>query len=1684
MTVQIDPVILRKLDDFSQRRRKLIIWRGLLAAGATLLLAMMFVALIDALFVLPDVARWSLSGAAYLTVLIVEWRASLRLLIHPPGRRDLARMVETTEPGLRENLLSAVELSEADHEALGTSTQFRRLLESSVSQHLSRTDMDALLPVQLVRRSILAGLLAFVLCLAAFVLTGRQFGTLLLRALAPGANLARVSQVQVRILEPTQPEKVVAQGETEPIVIEISGKRVNAARLETITAEGRSVLKMTPAGQDRFSASIQIGREDVIYRVFAGDAVTQKFRLRAVARPHIVGFGKTFTFPSYVGREPHEVTEENGDLIALEGSQVELRLTPSQAVREGELRIEQGGKSSTVKLEPADGALTAQVPLNTSGTYRVHLVGAETGFENKFSPEYELRAEPDLVPQIELDSPKQDLLLPANEIVTLRGTASDDQGLARVTQVVKMNEGPWREIPIAKTPGKSAAIEHRWDLYEQGAKPGDLLSTKLLAVDLKGARAESRVLRISVTKSGFETKRLGALEAQRRLYETLQALRAAGEQFSKRGREARQMFERLPEGDEQRRQVALTAASAGSEFEQTATAAWEQLLVTLKEAEAGHIAADLVQIGRALSRGIASAQGGKGSLDALIGDPLRPQGRELMRDFAEGAEKAEQRVRKVEESYRQMLGAEEFEVITENLFVIAGENRRLVELAAAANGPGEWASIAGRLRVVLAECRSIEGIAEAAATRTPGDRLKWVRKEFGEHRTRIEKILAAGESGPELREPIQTIKRIADAAANNCLGNFNDLAQRAVNEHLELVRETQPTWSHFEKLREDLARLSSRKEWPEALRVELAERRWETRGLLLKQHGDLEESRAVADTQFLNDTRITTFALDALRMKAATATPDETKKQLVALDKDFRLLETGHSVAELLDGLQHLAAAERWEIATAHERTAGPRDWRWIESRLRFTPEELNRIQADEPLRAVVQQAQRLLGTLGQLPAWNELNREMNERFIPQREPVSTARNLAPIAAQVKQALDLLRLPMDEARQRLAALAPKLNEIMADLAKKSEELKEKTDEQAKEVAEKKPEQAQADAQQALAQQQKLTERVEALKDALRADANQQDILKDEGRERARDADDALALLKEPPPNAEAALEAAAQAPEAAQKAEALQAAAQEQQKLASALDQLAKHYENAEQGKAQDSRAALRKTEEQTGIKEAMEQQFAKAEELQKMSEESPEELLKKLEAALPKNPLMQQELSNIARNNLDDAMKKLTAASTTENQVAQNVQKLASEQPPAAPTSPQPATPPQDAAAAPAAKPDAAQPGQPPPAQPPMPQQNPALAQAAQQQKPIAQAAMEAGEDVARAGRHEQRLNNTPVGEKLEALGNQVKETARTKVPEAEQALNQAQQPAQATPAVNAANEQLQKQVGELKQAAASPKADAAPPAAADAKPGDAPPQAQAANSPAPPSPQPKSGEPSAPTPQNAANAPKPSPMAQAPGTPESAQPAGQTPASGDVPPMPQLPAAFAQTPTTPTAPPTPVEQMWMARTLDALDAALNAEPPADGESPDGSQQPNGQQAQQGQQGKDGKPGEQKSQQPGQQPGQQMSSAQQAMNNAAKAAAAAMRASRSPKPTQNQGDPTNDDGPEQQVSRSGAQAQAAGKAYGKLQNAGGKAGEWGKLPKQVAEQLTRGQNENVAGEYRNQVETYYKVIAEKSKKP
>ena len=1736
MSNRLDPLILAKLQAFSQRRRRLILFRGALAAVATLLATMMLVAFIDWLFVLPDGVRWGLSAAAYLTILAVEWRSCLRLLVYTPSPKRLARLVEHAAPDLREDLLSAVELGDESGDTVYDSDQFRALLQASVASRMEAIDMDRLLPVQLIRRSIalLAGIAA--VCLLAFALTGFQFGTLMIRALLPMANLARVSKVQVHILEPNPAEDRIPQGDTVPLVIEITGQRANKAFLETFTAQGgRELLQMHPVGADRFSATIQVGREDVLYRVRAGDAITRKLRLEAVARPAVVAFTKTYTFPAYSRLGTKQVTEENGDLAGLEGTLVELRLKTNQKVSRGELRVEQGKKSYIIPLTEQDGMLAGKLPLDASGVYRVHLIGAGSGFENKFSPEFELRAEPDLMPVVELELPKQDLILPSNEIVEVEGEASDDLALARVSQLVKINDGKWKETPLLQDPGAKAKIQRRWDLFEQGAKPGDLVTMKLTATDLKGNRAESRPVQVTITAGGFEVKRMQALEGQRKLHEALLAFGAAAEKLDQRGRETREQFERAPEGDPQRKEAVVAALAALDEFDHLQTDALTQLFITLKNSEAGHESSEITLVGLLLAKTQSELGAGRAVLGLLNANLDAAFAREEIHEAEAALAHVHNGARLAEEAERSFLAQEEIDVLNENLRIVAQEQQRLAELAKSSGGDTQkWAQTANRQRVVVSETRSLEelmGAAAGHASNGGADRLRNLQKQLNKQRVAVDQELTATKPpGPDLFNPTVNFATALKESTQRAMELKRALSHVPVQMLGAAQNEAQPIFASLEALRPETERLQRNAKLPDEVRPALVDERWNSRFGLLKTRGDVEEARVDADAYFVQDLRTATRALQGLHDSEAASAPDKLSAAIAPLVKDLRLLETAHRLGEIVDGLTHIAAGERWEIFNPRACTGGPTDWQWFEARLKTAPDELSRALVTEDLRTVRNAVREALWKALSDASKQRLDQEMNDRFQQDREPQSVAREAERLAALLKDALELLRKPVEDARKEVAKLAPTVSQMAAQLAKETEKLEEKTTDQAQKAPEEKREESKAAAQQAFTAQKALNEKVETLKDALRADANQQNILQQEGRERARDADDALAMLKEPPVRAEEDLQRAQESEQAAARQQAMQQAAAQQEKMASALQKLAQHYDNVEKGKnAEETRTALRATEQQNGVKEQLDQEFAEAAKMAEMAEAKPDDLLAQLEKALPKNPQMRQELSAISRNTLKTASDQLQSASAQENAVAQQVDKLAADQqaqsavqaqaqaqaaqaqnPPQNAQNPAAPSNPSTAAGTQTAPPQStaqnqlpASPSNAPPASASPQPANPALAQAAQQQTPIGQTANEAGSDIARAGRHEERLQNAKAAEALQQLGKQIQATAQEQVPNAQKALEKAQQATQAQSPVNAANRDLKEELGQLAAAATEGSAQgdqaeaSAPASAQNQQSPAADPNAQAAASlQSAPS---AAAEPGNTPPSGSAQAPNMAPQSarsmapsgnrapdEQPSASQGGAPAGQSSASSKPSTAPPLGQPAGAAPNAPqvtgqdgeegkateiaTAQAPAKQQVWMARTLDALDAAMHA---------DGSNTPNMQGSQKSQssqsQGSSGQP--QGEPQPG-----DMAKAQSAMSAAAQAAAASMRASRSQTPSETPGGPMSQGG-QQAVSKGGAQVQAAGKGHGALAEAKNQTGDWGKLPKKMAEQLTQGRQEGIPGEYRNQVETYYRVIAEKSKK-
>lgn len=355
-------------------------------------------------------------------------------------------------------------------------------------------------------------------------------------------------------------------------------------------------------------------------------------------------------------------------------------------------------------------------------------------------------------------------------------------------------------------------------------------------------------------------------------------------------------------------------------------------------------------------------------------------------------------------------------------------------------------------------------------------------------------------------------------------------------------------------------------------------------------------------------------------------------------------------------------------------------------------------------------------------------------------------------------------------------------------------------------------------------------------------------------------------------------------------------------------------------------------------------------------------------------------------------------------------------------------------------------------------------LAQAGREQERVTDAVAEAGADLQRAGRHESRLG-TPRGEALQQMGKQTEALAERTLGAAEKSMAAAaKNPAGAEAAAESARAELERQRNALdaamRPAASGPPSGPAAPAGQPSPAGQAP------------------GQPSGQAGKQAGSASSPAAASAMPATqPGASQPAAAQPASaGNEPPSPHGPEGQM-----------PADQgRWLARMLDRMDAAMNPSrsrsgQPQPGDSPGGQPGQPGKSTQPGAKGQgsdsaNGKP-------------QPDSGASQAGKAAAKAGEAAMQsqlssmmASRSEGKVPGEASGSEASG-ESNLTGGGGKGTSGKPGSGLLPMLGAfKDGDWGRLPPKVAQGLAEGQREGTAGEFRQQVETYFRVVAERAK--
>jgi hypothetical protein len=427
---------------------------------------------------------------AIATFRILTWAAllglTLRFVVLPLATRlpdeRVALYIEEHDPSLQAALLSAVGLGERGSDADSTDLSpalVRRLVERAV-ELCQDVDYGRLVEGRSLQR--FSGALAG-------VATAGMVGALLSPAfvrqavpflLAPWSFGDAQSPYSIRV-EPGH--QTVARGSDVTVVAQLEGFDSHDVELSLRDAEGEWRRQPMTADVDNpgFRYMLLDLTSTTDYFVESSGVRSGLYRLDVVEVPYVERIDLEYRFPEYTGLSPVQ-EQDGGDIAALRGTEVELRITPTVPVSSGRLAIE--GEEPRMLNATGEGVLVAMLEVNREGFYKIELPNRSGGFDPA-SSDYAIEVLADQPPLVRFLKPGRDAQATPIEEVFTEAQAEDDFGIARLELVYSINGAPEEAVTLHR--GRRALKElsagHTFFLEEYELEPGDFVSYYARAVD-------------------------------------------------------------------------------------------------------------------------------------------------------------------------------------------------------------------------------------------------------------------------------------------------------------------------------------------------------------------------------------------------------------------------------------------------------------------------------------------------------------------------------------------------------------------------------------------------------------------------------------------------------------------------------------------------------------------------------------------------------------------------------------------------------------------------------------------------------------------------------------------------------------------------------------------------------------------------------------------------------------------------------------------------------------------------------------------------------------------------------------------------------------------------------------------------------------------------------------------------
>jgi len=257
--------------------------------------------------------------------------------------------------------------------------------------------------------------------------------------------------------------------------------------LENLAKSQQNEWFLHPGTGGEFKYQLENVTDSLRYAFRVGDQTSAFYKIAVVELPLIRKIQVQLTYPDYTKMPAQYLDENNGDIIAINGTHARIVVNGNKPLEKAELVFSDDPKKE-LRINGTDAS--GDFFVNKNQTYYIDLTDNEK-LKSIDPITYKIEAIPDQSPIIKIVAPAMDLDINQDTRIILLAEAEDDFGFteAKLKYQIIRNNQPEPEpltainIPLKNPSVEKISMEYEWDLATLNLNPSDMVQYYIEILD-------------------------------------------------------------------------------------------------------------------------------------------------------------------------------------------------------------------------------------------------------------------------------------------------------------------------------------------------------------------------------------------------------------------------------------------------------------------------------------------------------------------------------------------------------------------------------------------------------------------------------------------------------------------------------------------------------------------------------------------------------------------------------------------------------------------------------------------------------------------------------------------------------------------------------------------------------------------------------------------------------------------------------------------------------------------------------------------------------------------------------------------------------------------------------------------------------------------------------------------------